>query len=53
MRRLRYAVAAFAFALVVIVLYGNSNPLCYFVERYGLEWYVMWCNYTETPDPQA
>lgn len=26
---------------------GNSNPLCYLVEKYSLEWYVLWCNYTE------
>jgi len=51
MRRVRYALAAFA--LAVVVLYGNSNPLCYFVERYSLEWYVLFCNYTEIPDPQA
>lgn len=44
---------AAALAVVVIVLAGNSNPLCAFVPRYSLEWYVMFCNYTEIPDPQG
>lgn len=29
---------------------GNSNPLCYLVEKYSIEWYVLFCNWTEDGD---
>ena len=58
MRRARYALAALAFAVVLGVALpaaayasaGNSNPLCYFVTRYSIEWYVLFCNLTEIPE---
>lgn len=40
-------------AVPAAVYASNSNPLCYLVERYSIEWYVLFCNLTETPDPQG
>ncbi len=49
-RRLLIGLFVAALLAVPAAAYAaNSNPLCNLVEKYSIEWYVMFCNYTETP----
>ena len=36
-------------AVPAMVYASNSNPLCLYVDKYSIEWYVLFCNYTEIP----
>ncbi len=36
-------------AFPAIVYAANSNPLCAVFEKYNLEWYALFCNWTEVP----
>ncbi len=43
------AIVAAMLAIPALVYASNSNPLCYAFEKYSLEWYALFCNWTEVP----